>query len=235
MADLGRIGETWLEPGRLFDPDDPADAPPADALDVQFRAPLSFSAFVDDLFRTGRGIDAAACLRVYDDAIARTVQQVQRLGGFVLDEHGAPVPARLDLTAHGEATMNGDPDRVRVHHHLYVGRTGVSVRDGRRLPVDVHRLRRGIRAVLPLYDQVLQGRTEDRFGCRWGPPPGGYDFEILDPPMHERITGQEHEVCRSPWGPRTTWEQPSPELLAALDQEAALIARHTATTTDPPQ
>lgn len=233
MADLGRFGETWVDPARLFDPEDPADAPPSDALDVQFRAPLSFSAFIDDLFRTGRGMDASACLRLYDAAIDRTVQQVQRLCGFVLDEHGAPVPARLDLTAHGEATMNGVPDWVRVHHHLYVGRTGVSVRDGRRLPVDAPRLRRGIRAVLPLYLGALEEGTEERFGCRWGPPPGGYAFEILDPPMHERIVGQEYEVCRSPWGPRATWEQPSAELLAALDQEAALIARRAASSTDP--
>lgn len=232
MADLGRIGETWVEPGRLFDPEDPADAPPSDALDVQFRAPLSFSAFVDDLFHTGRGTDGWACLRLYEQAIDRTVEQLQRVCGFVLDEHGAPLPARLDLAAYGEATLPGSRT-VRVHHHLYVGTTGVSVRDGRRLPVDAHRLRRGIRGILPLYRGVLQERTEERFGCRWGPPPGGYAFEILDPPMHEQIVGQEYEVCRSPWGPRATWEQPSAELLAALDQEAALIARRAASSTDP--
>lgn len=234
MADLGRIGETWVEPDPLFDPEDPSAAPPSDALDVQFRAPLSFSAFVDDLFQTGRTSDGRGCLQLYDHAIDRTVEQLQRLCGFVLDEDGAPLPARLDLAAYGEATLPGSRT-VRVHHHLYVGATGVSVRDGRRLPVDAQRLRRGIRSVLPLYIAALQERTEERFGCRWGPPPGGYAFEILDPPMHERIIGQKYEVCRSPWGPRTTWEQPSGEQLAALDQEAALIARRTDTPPDPPR
>lgn len=228
MADLERFGETWVEPARLFDPADRSGGPPADALDVQFRAPLSFSAFVDDLFATGRDSDGRACFTLYEQVIDRTVEQIQRVGGFVLDEAHVSVPARLDLAAYGEATVPGI-DGVRMHHHLYVGTTGVSVRDGRRLSVDSPRLRRAIHgAVNPLYGQILQDLTTDRFGCRWGPPPGGYAFEILDPPMHERIGGQGLGVCPSPWGPRTTWEQPSPEVLAALAREAALIARRTA-------
>lgn len=165
MADLERFGETWVEPARLFDPADRSGGPPADALDVQFRAPLSFSAFVDDLFATGRDSDGRACFTLYEQVIDRTVEQLQQVGGFVLDEEHVSVPARLDLAAYGEATVPGI-DGVRMHHHLYVGTTGVSVRDDRRLPVDAHRLGRAIRgSVLPLYGRALQDLTTDRFGC----------------------------------------------------------------------
>lgn len=224
MTSLGRIGETRVEPGRLFDSEDRSSGPPADALDVQFRAPLSFSLFVDELFRAGREADGRACFALYEQVIDRTVAQLQYMCGYVLDEHGRPFPARLSITAYGESIVPGF-DTVRMHHHLYVGRTGVSLRDGQSLPVDVPRLRRGLDGVGPVHFQAIQELTEERFGCRWGPPPGGYAFEILDPPVHERIVGQELGICPSPWGPRTTWEQPSPETLAALDAEAALIAR----------
>ncbi|MEU8993185.1 hypothetical protein AB0C98_43545 [Streptomyces sp. NPDC048558] len=223
MADLGRVGETRVEPGRLFDPDR-SSGPPADALDVQFRAPLSFSLFVDELFRAGREADGRACFTLYEQVIDRTVAQLQLMGGYVLDERGSALPARLELTAYGESIVPGF-DTVRVHHHLYVGRTGLSLRDGRRLPVDVPRLRRAAGAVDSVCFEAVQELTEGRFGCRWGPPPGGYAFEILDPPVYERIVGQELGLCPSPWGPRTTWEQPSREKLDLLAADAALIAR----------
>lgn len=224
MADLGRIGETRVAPGRLFDPADRSAAPPADALDVQFRAPLSFSLFVDGLFRAGREADGRACFTLYEQVMDRTTEELQFLGGYVLDERGSTLPARLDLTAYGESIVPGF-ETVRMHHHLYVGRTGVSLRDGRRLPVDSTRLRRAAGGVDSLGFRTIKELTEEQFECRWGPPPGGYAFEILDPPVYERSVGQELGVCPSPWGPRATWEQPSREKLELLAADAALIAR----------
>lgn len=180
MVDRSRIGETRVEPGQLFAPEDRAGGPPADALDVQFRAPLSFSLFVDDLFREGREKDGRTCFALYEQVMDGTAAEVQVLGGYVVDEHGASLPARLDLTAYGESTVP-EFDTLRIHHHLYVGRTAVSLRDGRRLPVDGQRLHRAADSASSAASQTVRELTEQRFGCRWGPPPGGYASEILDP------------------------------------------------------
>lgn len=235
MVDRARIGETRVEPGQLFDPEDRASGPPTDALDVQFRAPLSFSLFADGLFREGRDEDGRACFAVYEQVMDATAVEVQVLGGYVVDEHGASLPARLDLTAYGESTVPGF-ETLRIHHHLYVGRTAVSLRDGHRLPVDAQRLHRAADSASSAASQAMRELTEQRFGCRWGPPPGGYASEILDPPIFERTGSQQDAaawaaalgVCPSPWGPRTTWEQPSRETLEMMAADAALIARECA-------
>lgn len=239
MASVGPVGETRVEPGRLFAPEDRSSSPPADALDLQFRAPLSFSLFVDDLFTAGQEEDGRACFALYEQVMDRTAAELQVLGGYVVDEHGASVPARLDLTAYGESTIPGF-DTLRIHHHLYVGRTAVCLRDGRRLPVDAGRLRRAASGADSLGFRLTQELTSDRFGCRWGPPPGGYEFEILDPPVFERTGSQQDAaawaaalgVCPSPWGPRTTWELPSRDALNMMAADAALIAQHSASSSD---
>lgn len=231
---MGRIGETRVQPGRLFAPEDRGSGPPADALDVQFRAPQSFSLFVDDLFKAGREEDGRACFALYEQVMDRTTAQLQLMGGYVVDEQGISLPARLDLTAYGESTVPGF-SMIRIHHHLYVGRTAVSLRDGRRLPVDSPRLRRVARAASAIAVDAVRELTEQRFGCRWGPPPDGYAFEILDPPVYRRIMSHQNAtiwdaalgVCPSPWGPRTTWEQPSRDALDMMAADAALIARNS--------
>ena len=59
MAVLGRFGATRVEPAVLFDASElDGPGPPADAIDVQFRAPLSFSLLVDELLNSGRELDA---------------------------------------------------------------------------------------------------------------------------------------------------------------------------------
>ncbi len=233
VTDRGRIGETRVEPGQLFAPEDRASGPPADALDVQFRAPLSFSLFADDLFRADREEDGRACFAVYEQVMDATAVEMQVLGGYVVNEHGASLPARLELTAYGESTVPGF-DTLRIHHHLYIGRTAVSLRDGRRLPVDGQRLHRAADSASSAASQTVRELTEQRFGCRWGPPPGGYASEILDPPIFKRTGSQQQDaatwaaalgVCPSPWGPRTTWEQPSREALEMMAADARLIAR----------
>ena len=232
---IGPIGATRATPGRLFDPEDPADAPPPDALDVQFRAPVSFSQFVDDLFATGRDADGRACFSLYEQVMPRTIRRLQEGGGYVLDEHGEPWPARLDLAAYGESMIPG-VDGVRMHHHLYVGRTAVSLHDGRRLPVDPTRLDRAADGAHSVATLVLRELTEERFGLQWYPPPNGYSWEIVDPPVYERTVNHLDAaawdaalgVCPSPWGRRTTWTQPSRDALDMMAADAALIVRDQA-------
>lgn len=224
MAVLGEFGETRVEPARLFDASDTTGTgPPGDALDVQFRAPLTFSLLVDALLRNDRDLDARTCFQLYERVIDHTVREVQFFCGYVLDEHGVSVPARLELAALGESDVPGI-ETVRMHHHLYIGRTAVSLRDGRRRPVSPDDVRRGLQNVVwPAYCWYLPELSEQLCGVRWGRPPGGFAQEIVDPPLHEHLGGHELGVCPSPWGPRERWAQPSAELLAAEAAEAALI------------
>lgn len=78
--DRARIGETRVEPRQLFAPEDRASGPPADALDVQFRAPLSLSLFADDLFRKGREEDGRACFALYEQVMDATAVEVSTAG-----------------------------------------------------------------------------------------------------------------------------------------------------------
>lgn len=227
MAVLGEFGETRVEPARLFDASDTAGAgPPVDALDVQFRAPLTFSLLVDALLRNDRELDARTCFQLYERVIDHTVREVQFSCGYVVDDvHGHSVPARLELAALGESDVPGI-ETVRMHHHLYIGRTAVSLRDARRLPVSADDVRLGLSAsVWTGYLWELQRLSENLCGVHWGRPPGGFAREIVDPPLHEHMGRHELGVCPSPWGPRTIWEQPTRGVLAHEAELAARIAR----------
>lgn len=223
----GDFGATRVAPAQLFDGsrrDGPG--PPADALDVQFRAPLTFSLLVDALLRNDRELDARTCYQMYEQVITYTVERVQFACGYVLDERGEEWPARLELGALGESDVPGI-ETVRVHHHLYIGRTAVRLDDGRRLPVSREGgIRRGMRnMVWPDYLSKLRQLSEGVLGLRWDCPPGRLSDEIVDPPLHEHMAGHELGVCPSPWGRRETWEQPTPELVRAEAETAARIAR----------
>ena len=226
MAVLGEFGETRVEPARLFDASDTdGPGPPADALDVQFRAPLTFSLLVDALLRSDRELDARTCFQLYERVIDYTVARVQFACGYVLDEHERSVPARLELAALGESDVPGI-ETVRMHHHLYIGRTALALRDGCRHPVSPDDVRLGLRTVAwTSYLRELERLSELLCGARWGRPPGGFAREIVEPPLHEHMAGHELGVCPSPWGPRETWEQPTRAVLAHEAELAARIER----------
>lgn len=222
MAVLGEFGDTRVEPAVLFDASElDGPGPPADAIDVQFRAPLSFSLLIDALLAARRELDAQTFFTVYEQAIDHTVERLQFAGGYVRNEHGDSLPARLELTALGESEVPGFA-QVRMHHHVWVGATAETLTDGRRRPIAVDELRIGVRTVAaPGFLSKLRYLSEDMLGIRWAPPRRGASVQIVEPPAHELLDGQELGVCPSPWGPRTIWEQPTPE---QLEREAANVA-----------
>lgn len=223
MAVLGRFGATRVEPVALFDPsglDGPG--PPADAIDVQFRAPLSYSLLVDQLLASGRELDAQSFFTVYEQAIEHSVERLQVVCGYVLDQHGNSLPARLELTALGESEIQGFA-QVRIHHHVWVGATAETLDDGLRRPVDRDRLCRPPGGSLwASFAMKLRDLSEEVLGVRWAPPQAGAFPQITEPPVHELLAGQALGVCSSPWGARTICEQPTPE---DLEWEAADVAR----------
>lgn len=219
----GNFGDTRVEPAVLFDVSDlDGPGPPADALDVQYRAPLSFSLLVGALLAEGRELDAQTCYKVYERVIDYTMERLQLSCGYVREEqYGDQLPARLELVALGESDVPGI-DTVRMHHHIWIGPTAVTLEDGVRRPVDRERMRRGLQNVVwPSFVRKLMYLSAEVLGVEWGRPRPGAFEQIIDPPMHEHTAGHELGVCPSPWGPREVWEQPTPELLA---WEAAQVA-----------
>ena len=69
----------------------------------------------------------------------RHVTDVQRQGGYVTGGHrGRAIPARLEITALVENAVPGEPT-MRLHTHIYVGRTATALDTGERHPVDLER------------------------------------------------------------------------------------------------
>lgn len=224
MVLRGSFGDTRVDPVVLFDVHDLEGAgPPADAIDVQFRAPLTFSLLVDALVRNDRELDAQTCLTVYEKVIEHTVGKVQVACGYVTDDGSVSSPARLELATLGESSVPG-LDTVRMHHHLWIGPTAETLDDGVRRTVDRRRLRDALRNVVwPSYLGRLRELTELTCGISWGIPWPGAAGQIVDPPLHEHLAGHELGVCPSPWGAREMWEQPTEKWLAdvAEDERAA--------------
>ena len=196
-------GDTHVDPALLFDPD--RQRPPADALDLYFHAPLSLSLIGDAFAHNRMDRELSQLLEVYAGLAAGIIRDVQRQGGYVTGGHrGRAIPARLEITAIAHNQVPDQPT-MRLHTHLYVGRTAVALDTGERHPVDLGELtrRRGLRL----------GRLPHAAGRRdrplaWDssgtPLPGHHsgDQEIVDPPMAEHIAGHEFGVCPGDYGPR---------------------------------
>src|ERR1041384_7242119 len=157
-------GAPHVDPARLFDP--VSAAPPADALDVQFVVPTSLSLFGDALARTPHMAHRLPELAdLYEHVLGLTLRDIQRAGGYVEDPVWGPsTPARLSLTAISENALPG-ASIMRIHGHIYVGRTATSLRDGQVRPVNLKRLQRGIdNVVWGNYANRLESATAAAFG-----------------------------------------------------------------------
>lgn len=198
-------GETRVEPGRLFDPADGACVgPPPDAIDVQFRAPVSLSLLLDAFDAAHDDAAAAALTAGYQQLIAAMLPKVQFECGYVRTDPatGSRRPARLELAAFVENDVPGI-EKMRLHAHVWVGRTAVSLHDGQRYPVDLCELRQGIDQVIHgTYARRLKVMAQDVADVTWGRPRPGAAEEIVDPPLHELAAGADRGVCPSPWGAR---------------------------------
>ena len=196
-------GDTHVEPAPLFDPDR-GGRPPGDAWDLYFHAPISLSLLGDAYAAHGMDRELDQLLGLYAGLAAGTVTDVQRQGGYVTGGHrGHGVPARLEITALVENAVPGEPT-MRLHTHLYVGRTATALDTGARHPVDVDRLHRAANGAWRDYLARLVNRTTDVLGLAWAPLSGhtSSDVEIVDPPLAEHVPGHRFGVCPGEYGPR---------------------------------
>jgi hypothetical protein len=196
-------GDTHVDPAPLFDPER-GGRPPADALDLYFHAPISLSLLGDALAAQGMERELGQLLSLYASLAAATVTDVQRQGGYVAGGHrGRAVPARLEITALAENAVPGEPT-MRVHTHIYVGRTAIALETGERHPVDLGELREAADFAWTGYLTRLVDETTDVLGFTWAPLPGhtSGDAEIVDPPMAEHVAGHSFGVCPGEYGPR---------------------------------
>jgi hypothetical protein len=198
-------GDTHVDPARLFDPQ--VGRPPADALDLFFPVPTSLSLFGDALARTPEMAHLLPKLaEAYQGVLMTTVVQVQRTCGYV--EHptyGPRTPAQLALTATSENSVPGE-SIMRIHGHVYVGRTAAALPDGHESPVNLLRLRRVIDDVWTSYLDKLENTTAAAFGLIWGPMPGHHpgNREIVDPPFAPHVVqhaAPDQVVCPGRYGP----------------------------------
>jgi hypothetical protein len=222
MVQMGRYGDTRVPTRVLFDARDPACAgPPADAIDVQFRAPLTVSLLLER-YLDGPGTEPMVRFLggAYREVVAATVNKLQFVAGYVADG-SLSWPARLEV-ATAAHLCNDDEIDIRLHHHLWVGRTAVALHDGTRRPVDLDGMTISLANVVwSTYLNTLERVTTRDLGAVWRSPRPGAEAAITDPPVHVGLTGQEDlGICTQPWGPRETWEQPTPaELAFQAEQE----------------
>ena len=196
-------GDTHVDPAPLFDPDQ-AGQPPADAWDLYFPAPISLSLLGDAYAARGLDGELGRLLGLYADLAAGTVTTVQRQGGYVAGGHrGRAVPARLEITALAENTVPGEPT-MRLHTHIYVGRTAVALDTGERHPVEATELRNAADFAWRRHLTRLVDQTTAVLGLSWAPLPGhtSGDVEVVDPPMAEHVAGHSFGVCPGQYGPR---------------------------------
>lgn len=197
------FGETDVDPAALFDPGR-GESPPGDAFDLYFPAPVSVSVLCEELARTGRDGELGRVLDLYLDVARGTVTDVQRHGGYVSGGHqGRAVPARLELAAVAEQSMP-DTAAMRLHTHLYVGRSAVALSTGDRHPVAVDRLTRAANLAWRAYLGRLVDTSSDVLGWVWGALPGHHpaDEEIIVPPLAQHIGNQTPGVCPGTHSPR---------------------------------
>jgi len=222
---LSNYGETRVEPGRLFDArPDSGEKPPPDAIDAQFRAPVSLSLLLDAFDAQYQDAAARALMDGYERLVGQLLPKVQFECGYIRDDAGSRRPARLELAAFVENFVPGI-EKMRLHAHIWVGRTAESLHDGRRHPVDLEKLRRGIEQVVyGTYSRRLKALAEEVADITWGRPRPGASEEIVAPALHELAAGADRGVCPGPWGPRELLLADQHHLELAAESERVIAA-----------
>jgi hypothetical protein len=194
-------GDTHVDPALLFNPDH--QQPPADALDLYFHAPISLSLIGDACAHNRMDRELQLLLRVYADLAAGIIRDIQRQGGYVTGGHRRrAIPARLEITA---IAHNKVPDQttMRLHTHIYVGRTAAALDTRERHPVDLDKLSNAADFAWGGYLGRMVDQTSRTLGFLWAPLPGhtSGDEEIVDPPMGEHVASHAFGVCPGDYGP----------------------------------
>lgn len=214
------IRATRPAPLPLFDPAVGA-APPADAVELYFEAPLSVGLFhmhstlggrEDHVAAIDEAIEAAmsdvlACL--YDHALLKVGYHArQRRSGATVGEYQA---GQLYLTRVSHL-LAADRDGVvcndvaRLHDHVYLGATGTA-RDGRRWPVDLYCSRRAITQMWPRYHASLTQMLSASLGVSWSVRESGSSpaSELIDPPLEQFVADYPRVVCRDGYRIGNRW------------------------------
>ncbi|MBC3189560.1 hypothetical protein H7X46_00575 [Pseudonocardia sp. C8] len=222
----GRFGETHVEPTVLFDGTDPAAAPPPDAHDVQFRAPVSLSVMLDGMAEADLDHEVAAWGRAYSELLTGLLREIQRSCGWVVDP-AAPavlVPGRLALAAVVEPHVPGFA-QARWHGHVYVGATAPVLATGELSTVPGDWLQEGIFSMQSEHLNAVEDLAEREFGVTWGKAQlGAAKREIVEPPWHEYIGDDDRGVCPGPW-PTTGARVLADERFLRLSAEAEATTR----------
>lgn len=202
MARVGRYGDTRVEPAPLFDVTDPDAAPPSDAHEVLFRAPVSLSVMLDGMAEAGLADEVDAWGRAYSELLTRLLREVQESCGWAGDPERASIlsPARLELAGVVEAVTPGF-EQDRWHCHVYVGATATVLATGARAPVSPEYLSEGVHSSSHAFHMNgLRTLAEQDLDVAWGPPRDGATVrEIVDPPWHEHIGDDDRGLCPGPW------------------------------------
>ena len=217
-------GDTHVEPALLFDPGR-GQAPPADALDLYFHAPLSLSLIGDAFAFNDMNRELDQLLDLYAGLAAEVVTLVQRQGGYVsVGPRNRSDPARLEITGMAHNAVPGE-STMRLHLHIYVGRTATALNTGERHPVVVDEIVEAADFAWGNYLVRLVDETERVLGFEWAALPGhtSGDQEVVVPPMAEHIAGHEFGVCPGDFGPREQ-VMADAQWRAAVQESARLIA-----------
>lgn len=195
-------GDTHVDPAELVDLR-AGQAPPGDAIEVYYPTPMSLSLFGDACARSPKLEHLLPKLaQIVERALDRTMVTLQRSGGYVVDEvRRYSVPARLELAGISENAVPGE-EIMRIHGHVYVGRTAAALTDGTRRPVDLTRLRRAIDSSWIQWRQDLALSTTSAFRFKWAALPGHHPAqkEIVDPPFAEYVGQHRRVLCPGGYG-----------------------------------
>lgn len=232
MARVGRYGDTRVEPAPLFDVTDPDAAPPSDAHEVLFRAPVSLSVMLDGMAEAGLADEVDAWGRAYSELLTRLLREVQESCGWAGDPKRTSIlsPARLELAGVVEAMTPGF-EQARWHCHIYVGAMATVMATGKRAPVSAEYLREGVySAGHRFHDNELRALAEQELEVSWGfPRDTASVYEIVDPSWHEYIGDNDRGMCPGPWpvtGTRVLADERA--LRLAAEQEAGILAEREA-------
>lgn len=193
-------GDTHVDPAVLADLH-AGELPPDDAIEVYFPTPMSLCLFGDACARSPKMEHLLPELaEIVEHALQRAMVSLQHSGGYV-EARGYSMPARLELAGISENSVP-DEEIMRIHAHLYVGRTAAALTDGTRRPVDESELRQGIDDAWRTWHRELVSSTTSAFGFRWGALPGHHpaDQEIVDPPFAEHVGGHARVLCPGRYG-----------------------------------
>ena len=195
---LGRFGDSRVAPDDLFDAADPAARPPRDAIDFQFRTPVTLNTLLHMMAETDNGSMVEEWRGIYSEVAEQTRLFVQRPARGLDVERRGLAPARLAITTVVHEGVAGF-EFPRWHLHVYVGDVATSLLDEQPIPVHLDSLRNATRGIAyPHYLRRVEQRTNQQWGLQWGLPGDWEVREIVRPDIADLVDSRDRGVCTEP-------------------------------------